>query len=80
MLTWRAVSKLRNSVTTNLLIMDEVLDGSLDQAGTDEFLKIIGELTAGSNVFIISHKGDYLYDKFDRVIRFEKKKNFSQIV
>jgi len=79
MLTWRAVSKLRNSVTTNLLIMDEVLDGSLDQAGTDEFLKIIGELTAGSNVFIISHKGDYLYDKFDRVIKFEKKKNFSQI-
>lgn len=79
MFTWRAVSRLRNSVTTNLLIMDEVLDGSLDQAGTDEFLKIINELTADSNVFIISHKGDALYDKFDHVIKFEKKKNFSQI-
>ena len=79
MFTWRAVSRLRNSVTTNLLIMDEVLDGSLDQAGTEEFLKIINEITADSNVFIISHKGDALYDKFDHVIRFEKKKNFSQI-
>lgn len=79
MFTWRAVSKLRNSVTTNLLIMDEVLDGSLDQAGTDEFLKIVNEITADSNVFIISHKGDSLHDKFDHVIKFEKKKNFSQI-
>lgn len=79
MFTWRAVSKLRNSVTTNLLIMDEVLDGSLDQAGTDEFLKIINELTADSNVFIISHKGDQLYDKFDHVIKFEKVKNFSHM-
>ncbi len=79
MFTWRAVSRLRNSVTTNLLIMDEVLDGSLDQAGTDEFLKIINEITADSNVFIISHKGDSLHDKFDHVIKFEKKKNFSQI-
>lgn len=79
MFTWRAVSKLRNSVTTNLLIMDEVLDGSLDQAGTDEFLKIINEITADSNVFIISHKGDSLLDKFDSVIKFEKVKNFSQI-
>jgi DNA repair exonuclease SbcCD ATPase subunit len=79
MFTWRAVSKLRNSVTTNLLIMDEVLDGSLDQAGTDEFLKIVNEITADSNVFIISHKGDSLHDKFDHVIKFEKKKNFSQV-
>lgn len=79
MFTWRAVSKLRNSVTTNLLIMDEVLDGSLDQAGTDEFLKIINEITTDSNVFIISHKGDSLLDKFDSVIKFEKVKNFSQI-
>ena len=79
MFTWRAVSRLRNSVTTNLLIMDEVLDGSLDQTGTDEFLKIINELTADSNVFIISHKGDSLYDKFDHVLKFEKVKNFSQI-
>lgn len=79
MFTWRAVSRLRNSVTTNLLIMDEVLDGSLDQAGTDEFLKIVNEITADSNVFIISHKGDSLHDKFDHVIKFEKKKNFSQM-
>jgi DNA repair exonuclease SbcCD ATPase subunit len=79
MFTWRSVSKLRNSVTTNLLIMDEVLDGSLDQAGTDEFLKIVNEITADSNVFIISHKGDSLHDKFDHVIKFEKKKNFSQM-
>jgi DNA repair exonuclease SbcCD ATPase subunit len=79
MFTWRAVSRLRNSVTTNLLIMDEVLDGSLDQAGTDEFLKIVNEITADSNVFIISHKGDSLHDKFDHTIKFEKKKNFSQI-
>ncbi len=79
MFTWRAVSKLRNSVTTNLLIMDEVLDGSLDNAGTEEFLRIINELASDTNVFIISHKGDTLYDKFDDVIRFKKIKNFSVI-
>lgn len=77
--TWRAVSKLRNSVSTNLLIMDEIMDSSLDNAGTEEFLKIINELTADSNIFIISHKGDQLYDKFDTVIRFEKHKNYSRI-
>ena len=78
--TWRAISKLRNSVSTNLLIMDEIMDSSLDNAGTDEFLKIINELTSDSNVFIISHKGDQLYDKFDNTIRFQKHKNFSRIV
>ena len=77
--TWRAVSKLRNSVSTNLLIMDEIMDSSLDNAGTDEFLKIINELTADSNIFIISHKGDQLYDKFDNIIRFEKFKNYSRM-
>lgn len=77
--TWRAVAKLRNSVSTNLLIMDEIMDSSLDNSGTDEFLKIINELTSDSNVFIISHKGDQLYDKFDSIIRFEKVKNFSRI-
>lgn len=76
--TWRAVSKLRNSVTTNLLIMDEIMDSSLDNTGTEEFLKIINELTSDSNVFIISHKGDQLYDKFENIIRFEKHKNFSR--
>ena len=78
--TWRAISKLRNSVSTNLLIMDEIMDSSLDNAGTEEFLKIINELTSDSNVFIISHKGDQLYDKFDNTIRFQKHKNFSRIV
>jgi hypothetical protein len=77
--TWRAVSKLRNSVSTNLLIIDEIMDSSLDSAGTEEFLKIIEELTADSNIFIISHKGDQLYDKFHSVIKFEKVKNFSRI-
>tara|TARA_B110000908_G_C10259947_1_gene458443 strand:- start:611 stop:2185 length:1575 start_codon:yes stop_codon:yes gene_type:complete len=77
--TWRAIAKLRNSVSTNLLIMDEVFDSSLDANGTDEFLKILGELTSDANVFIISHKGDQLYDKFHSVIKFEKHKNFSRI-
>jgi len=77
--TWRAVSKLRNSVSTNLLIMDEIMDSSLDNAGTEEFLKIINELTADSNIFIISHKGDQLYDKFENVIKFKKVKNFSMM-
>lgn len=76
---WRAVAKLRNSSTTNLLIMDEVFDSSLDSGGTDEFIKILNGLTQDTNVFIISHKGDQLYDKFHSVIKFEKHKNFSRI-
>jgi DNA repair exonuclease SbcCD ATPase subunit len=77
--TWRAIAKLRNSASTNLLIMDEVLDGSLDSNGTDEFLKILNNLTHDTNTFIISHKTDQLYDKFTNVIKFEKHKNFSRI-
>jgi len=77
--TWRAVAKLRNSASTNLLIMDEVFDSSLDSNGTDEFLKILGGLTGDTNVFIISHKGDTLFDKFENIIKFEKVKNFSRI-
>lgn len=77
--TWRAVAKLRNSASTNLLIMDEVLDGSMDSNGTDEFLKIINNLTQDTNTFIISHKSDQLYDKFSNVIKFEKHKNFSRV-
>jgi DNA repair exonuclease SbcCD ATPase subunit len=77
--TWRAIAKLRNSASTNLLIMDEVLDGSLDSNGTDEFLKILSNLTQDTNTFIISHKVDQLYDKFAHIIRFEKHKNFSRI-
>lgn len=79
MFTWRAIAKLRNSASTNLLIMDEVFDSSLDVGGTEEFLKILDGLTQDSNVFIISHKSDQLYDKFHSVIKFEKHKNFSRI-
>lgn len=77
--TWRAIAKLRNSASTNLLIMDEVFDSSLDNNGTDEFLKILYTLTGDTNVFIISHKGDTLFDKFEHIIKFEKHKNFSRI-
>jgi DNA repair exonuclease SbcCD ATPase subunit len=78
--TWRAVSKLRNSASTNLLIMDEVFDSSLDASGTEEFFKILGGITADTNVFIISHKGASLIDKFSNVIRFVKQKNFSVLI
>jgi DNA repair exonuclease SbcCD ATPase subunit len=78
--TWRAVAKLRNSINTNLLIMDEVFDSSLDSGGTEEFMKILTNLTQDTNTFIISHKTDQLWDRFERVIRFEKHKNFSRIV
>lgn len=77
--TWRAVAKLRNSINTNILIMDEVFDSSLDNSGTDEFMKILNNLTQDTNTFIISHKGDQLIEKFERVIKFEKHKNFSRI-
>ena len=80
MFTWRAIAKLRNSASTNLLIMDEVFDSSLDSAGTEEFLKILETLTGDTNTFIISHKGDQLFDRFHSVIKFEKHSNFSRIV
>jgi energy-coupling factor transporter ATP-binding protein EcfA2 len=81
--TWRAVAKLKNSVNTNLLVLDEVFDSSLDASGTDEFLKILYDLTHGAssniNVFVISHKGEVLYDKFEKTIKFQKQKNFSTL-
>lgn len=77
--TWRAIAKLKNSTNTNLLILDEVFDASLDTAGCDEFLKLLQEIGADTNVFVISHKGDILIDKFRSQIRFEKVKNFSRI-
>jgi DNA repair exonuclease SbcCD ATPase subunit len=77
--TWREVAKIKNSTSTNLLIMDEIFDSSLDGFGTEEFLKIIKFVVKDANVFVISHK-ESLHDKFDRVIKFEKRKNFSQIV
>jgi len=77
--TWREVAAFKNSVSTNLLIMDEVFDSSLDGLGTDDFLKIIRYVIKGANVFIISHK-ESLFDKFENVIKFEKVKGFSRKV
>jgi DNA repair exonuclease SbcCD ATPase subunit len=77
--TWRQIAKLKNSTNTNLLILDEVFDSSLDTVGTEEFLKLIHEMGTDTNVFVISHKGDQLFDKFRSVIKFEKKNNFSRI-
>ena len=77
--TWREVARVKNSVNTNLLIMDEVFDSSLDGFGTDEFLKIIRFVIKDANIFVISHKAD-LQDKFENVMRFDKVKGFSRIV
>jgi DNA repair exonuclease SbcCD ATPase subunit len=77
--TWRAVAKMKNSANTNLLILDEIFDSSLDGTGTDEFLKILNTL-GDENVFVISHKQDALADKFRSTIRFEKVRNFSHVV
>lgn len=77
--TWRALAKMRNSVNTNLLILDEVLDGSLDGNGTDEFLKIMWAMIGDTNTFVISHKQDQMLDKFQKVFVFEKHKNFSRL-
>ena len=79
MLTWRAVAKLKNSANTNLLILDETFDSSLDANGTEELMKLL-HMLEGVNIFVISHKGDILQDKFSNVIRFEKVKNFSRII
>jgi DNA repair exonuclease SbcCD ATPase subunit len=79
MLTWRAVAKLKNSSNTNLLILDETFDSSLDANGTEELMKIL-HMLEGVNLFVISHKGDILQDKFANVIRFTKEKNFSRIL
>ena len=77
--TWREVARMKNSVNTNLLIMDEVFDSSLDGVGTEDFLKIIRFIIKDANIFVISHK-ESLHDKFADVIRFEKHKGFSRIV
>ena len=78
--TWRQIAKMKNSVNTNLLILDEIFDSSLDNAGTDYFLSVMNALGDNSNIFVISHKGDQLFDKFHSVIKFEKKNDFSSIV
>ena len=77
--TWREVARIKNSVNTNLLIMDEVFDSSLDGFGTDEFLKIIRYVIKDANIFVISHKTE-LHDKFESVIKFDKVKGFSRMV
>tara|TARA_R110000772_G_scaffold51835_1_gene118947 strand:+ start:43 stop:1752 length:1710 start_codon:yes stop_codon:yes gene_type:complete len=77
--TWRAIAKMKNSANTNLLILDEIFDSSLDGTGTDEFLKILNTL-GDENVFVISHKQDALADKFRSTIKFDKIKNFSHII
>jgi DNA repair exonuclease SbcCD ATPase subunit len=77
--TWRQIAKMKNSTNTNLLILDEVFDSSLDTVGTDEFLKLLYEMDKDTNVFVISHKGDQLFDKFRSVIKFKKVNNFSQV-
>jgi len=78
--TWRQIAKMKNSVNTNLLILDEIFDSSLDNSGTDYFLSIMNAIGDKSNVFVISHKGDQLFDKFHSVVKFEKKNDFSSIV
>ncbi len=78
--TWRSVAKLKNSVNTNLLIFDEVFDGSLDINGTEEFMKLINMMNDNTNIFVITHKSDQMIDKFKHTIRFGKVKNFSQVI
>jgi DNA repair exonuclease SbcCD ATPase subunit len=78
--TWRQIAKMKNSVNTNLLLLDEIFDSSLDTAGTDYFLNLMNTFGENSNIFVISHKGDQLFDKFRSVIKFEKRNDFSVIV
>ena len=77
--TWRAIAKMKNSTNTNLLILDEIFDSSLDGTGTDDFLKILNTFH-DQNVFVISHKQDMLFDKFRSIVQFKKEKNFSHLV
>ena len=78
--TWRTIAKMKNSANTNLLMLDEIFDSSLDSSGTDDFMKILRTFSEDTNVFVISHKPDVLQDKFDRLLRVEKKQNFSTII
>ena len=78
--TWRSIAKMKNSVSTNLLILDEVFDSSLDATGTEDLLKILRDLSEDTNIFVISHKGEVLVDKFPRIIKFEKQQDFSKLI
>jgi len=77
--TWREIAKMKNSMNTNLLILDEIFDSSLDASGTDEYMRILTNKLAKENVFVISHKGDTLLDKFPSILKFEKYKNFTRM-
>ena len=77
--TWREIAKMKNSTNTNLLILDEIFDSSLDASGTDEFMRILTNKLEKENVFVISHKGDTLIDKFPSILKFEKYKNFTRM-
>ena len=77
--TWRTIAKMKNSANTNLLILDEIFDSSLDGQGTDDFLKILHTVSDNTNVFVISHKTESLQDKFASTLQVEKKQNFSVI-
>jgi DNA repair exonuclease SbcCD ATPase subunit len=77
MLTWREVAKIKNSAHTNILILDEIFDSSLDDAGIDFLLSILHSIET-INIFVISHKGELVHDRFDNVIRFQRVKNFSK--
>jgi DNA repair exonuclease SbcCD ATPase subunit len=79
MFTWRQIAKMKNSTNTNLLLLDEVFDSSLDTASVELLMAILKDLTPDTNVFVISHKSDQLFDKFRNTIRFTKKNNFSVI-
>ena len=78
--TWRTIAKLKNSASTNLLILDEVFDSSLDTTATEYVMQLLNTLGDGTNVWVISHKGDQLFDKFSHAVKFTKKQNFSVIV
>ena len=79
LLAWRDIAKMKNSANTNLLILDEVFDSSLDGVGTEEVIKILQTLGSANNIFVISHKSDQLLDKFQNVMVFKKIKNFSKL-
>jgi chromosome segregation ATPase len=79
MLAWRSVAKLRNSVTTNLLILDETLDGAMDNVGVENLIETLNNLNKDDNIFVISHRGDQFAEKFTSHVRFQKVKNFSEI-
>jgi DNA repair exonuclease SbcCD ATPase subunit len=79
LLCWRSIAKMRNSINCNLLILDEVFDSSLDTNSTDALMTILKSFDTNSNVYVISHKGDVLLDKFEKTYIFEKHKNFSRL-